>query len=119
MLFVNQIVDVTSMRFIVISRLVCSFCSVPIRMCLNIAIKFFSTLISNISLTDKKKVIAKILTGAKMLLFRFFVLNYDFFYELFDLFSEVNGSDCYVMFLNKAKYGPNSGRKNSLQIITF
>ena len=54
-----------------------------------------------------------------MLLFRFFDLNYDFFYEFFDLFSEVNGSDCYVMFLNKPKYGPYSGRKYNLQIITF
>ena len=32
-----------------------------------------------------------------------------FFYEFFDLFSEVNGSDCYAMFLNKPKYGPYSG----------
>ena len=56
-----------------------AFCSVFIRMYLNIAMKVFSTLISNISLADEKKLIAKILTGAKMLLFRFFNLNYDFF----------------------------------------
>ena len=55
-----------------------------------------------------------------MLLFRgFFYLNYDFFYEFFDLFSDVNDSDCYVTFLNKPKYGPYSGGKYSLQIITF
>ena len=54
-----------------------------------------------------------------MLLFRFFDLNYDFFYEFFDLFSWVNGSNCYVMFLNNPKYGPHSGRKYSVQVIMF
>ena len=94
-------------------------CSVLIRMYLNITMKCFKPLISNISFIAKKKLIAKVVTAAQMLLFRFFDLNYDFFYEFFDLFSEVNGSDCYVMFLNKPKYGPYSGRKYSLQIITF
>ena len=94
-------------------------CSVLIRMYLNIAMKVFSTLISSTGLADEKKLIAKILTGAKILLFRFFDLNYDFCYEFFDLFSEVNGRDYYVMFLNKPKYGPCSGRKYSVQIIAF
>ena len=88
-------------------------------MYLDITMKIFSALISNISLADKKKLIAKNLTGAKMSLFRFFDLNYDFFYEFFDLFSWVNGSNCYVMFLNNPKYGPHSGRKYSVQVIMF
>ena len=85
--------------------------------------KFFSTLISNVSLVDEKNVIAKILTGAKMLLFRFCDLNYDFFYfldyEFFDLFSEVNNSNCFVMFPNKPKHGPYNGTKYSLEIAMF
>ena len=94
-------------------------CPVLTRMYLNIAMKCFEPLISNVSLIDEKNVIRKVVTAAQMLLFRFFDLNYDFFYEFFDLFSEVNGSDCYIMFLNKPEYGPYSGRKYSLQIITF
>ena len=86
---------------------------------LNIAMKYFETLISNISLADEKKLIAKIVTGARMLLFRFFDLNYEFFYEVFDLFSKVNGSDCYVMFSNIPKCGPYSGLQYNLQIIVF
>ena len=67
----------------------------------------------------QKNLIAKVVTAAQMLLFRFFDLNYDFFYEFFDLFSEVNGCDCYVMFSNKPKYGPHNGLKYNLQIDMF
>ena len=51
-----------------------------------------------------------------MLLVRFFDLNYDFFYEFFDLFSKVNGSDCYT---DKPKYGPYNGLKYDQQISMF
>ena len=54
-----------------------------------------------------------------MLLFRFFDLNYDFFYKFFDFFSEVNGCDCYVMFSSKPKYRPYNGLKYNLQINMF
>ena len=54
-----------------------------------------------------------------MLYFRFFDLNYDFFYEFFDLFSEVNNSDCFVMFSNKLKYGPYNVAKYGLEITMF
>ena len=70
-------------------------------------------------MADEKKLNAKILTGARMLLFRFFDLNYKFFYEFFDLFSKVNVSDCYVMFSNKPKYGPYSSKIVVQQIIMF
>ena len=96
-----------------------AFCSVLIRMYLNITMKFFSTLFSNISMVDEQKVISKIFPGVKMLLFRFCDLNYDFFYEFFDLFSEVNYSDCFFMFSNKPKYGPYNGAKYGLEITMF
>ena len=96
-----------------------AFCSVLMRLYLNIALKCFETLISNVSLVDENKLITKIVTGAKMLLFRFFDLNYEFLYLCFDLYSKVNGSDCCVMFSNKPKYGPYSGLKYNLQIIMF
>ena len=83
-------------------------------MYLNITIKFFSTSCFNTSLLDEK-----ILTGAKMLYFRFCHLIYDFFCEFFDLFSEVNNSDCFVMFSNKPKYGPYNGAKYGLEITMF
>ena len=96
-----------------------AFCSVLMRLYLNIAMKSFETLISNISLADEKKLIAKISTGARMLLFRFFDLNYNFFYDFFDLFSKVNVSNCYFMFSNKPKYGPYSSKIMVQQIIMF
>ena len=96
-----------------------AFFSVLVRLYLNIAMKCFETLLSNISLAEEKKLIAKIVTEARMLLFRFFDLNYEFFYEVFDLFSKVNGSDCYVMFSNILKCGPYSGLQYNLQIIMF
>ena len=96
-----------------------AFCLVLIRMYLNITKNFFSTLFSNVSMVDKQKVIAKIFTGVKMLLFRFCDLNYVFFYEFFDLFSEVNNSDCFVMFSNKPKYGSYNGAKYDLEITMF
>ena len=52
---------------------------------MNIATKHFSNLMSRLSLADEKNVIKKILTGATLLLDRFFDLNYDFFYEFFDV----------------------------------
>ena len=64
-------------------NLFAAFFSVLIRMYLNIAMKVSSTLIFNVSFADEKKLIAKILKGTKMLLFKFFDLNYDFFYEFF------------------------------------
>ena len=39
-----------------------------------------------------------------------------FFYEFFDLFAEVNASDCYVVYKNKPKYGPCHLPKATLEI---
>ena len=39
-----------------------------------------------------------------------------FFFEFFDLFAEVNASDCYVVYKNKPKYGPCHLPKATLEI---
>ena len=72
-----------------------AFCSVLVRMYLNITTDHFSEIMSDLSLADEKKVVNKIFSGASLLLHTFFGLNYLFFYELFDLFSHVNDSGCF------------------------
>ena len=59
--------------------LIMAFCSVLVKMYLNIVINYFSTLISQISLVHEKTVIGKITWAAKLLLFRFFMLKPNFF----------------------------------------
>ena len=96
-----------------------SFCSVLVRMYLNITIDHFSEIMSDLSLADEKKVVKKIFSGASLLLYKFFGLNYLFFYEFFDLFSQVNSSDCFNICSKKSKYGPYCGPKFKLDIIMF
>ena len=60
--------------------LIVAFCSVFVRMYLNITMNYFSTLISQISLVHEKTVIGKITLAARLLLFRFFKLNHNFFF---------------------------------------
>ena len=55
-----------------------AFCSVLVRMYLNIATDFFSEIMSELILVDEKKVVKKIFTGASLLLHKFFDLNYLF-----------------------------------------
>ena len=74
---------------------------------------------SNLSLADKKKVVKKIFSSASLLLYKFLGLNYLFFYEFFDLFSQVNGSDSFNICSNKSKHGPHCGPKFNLDIIMF
>ena len=78
-----------------------AFCSVLVRMYLNITIDHFSEIMSDLSLADEKKVVKKIFSSASLLLYKFFGLNYLFFYEFFDLFSQVNNSDCFNICSNK------------------
>ena len=85
--------------------LIPAFCSILVRMYLNITLNYSSYFISQISLVHEKTIICKITWSPKLLLFRFFKWNPDFF-EFFDLFNEVNKSECYVMFKGKPKYGP-------------
>ena len=80
------------------------FCSVRVRMYLSITTEYFSDLISLLSLSDEKKIVRKIFTFAHLLL-----------HEFFDLFGQVNASECYV----KPKFGPYCGPKHSLEIIMF
>ena len=96
-----------------------AFCSVLVRMYLNITTEYFSDLISQLSLSDEKKVVRETFTSAHQLLYRFFDLNYLFFYEFFDLFGQVNGSDCFVVRSIKPKHGPYHGPKGTLEVIMF
>ena len=91
------------------------FCSVLVRMYLNHTAEYFSDLMSQVSLTDEKKIIQKFFSFALQLLHKFFDINYLFFYEFFDLFGQVNASECYV----KPKFGSYCGPKHSLEIIMF
>ena len=99
--------------------LIVAFSSVLVRMCLNITMNYYSTLISQISLVHEKTVIGKITLAARLLLFRFFKLNHNFFFEFFDLFNEVNKSECYVMFEGKPKYGSNDICSYTLEVSMF
>ena len=96
-----------------------AFCSVLVRMYLNITTKYFSDLISQLSFSDEKKVVRKIFTSARQSLHRLFDLNYLFFYEFFYLFGQLNGSDCFVIRANKPKHGPYHGPKCTLEVIMF
>ena len=80
-----------------------AFCGVLVRMYLNYTLQYFSEFISNVSLSDEKKTINKIFKYAYNFLSKFFDVNHWFFYEFFDLFDKVNGSDCYVIYDNKTK----------------
>ena len=96
-----------------------TFFSVLVRMHLNITTEYFSDLMSELSLVNEKKVVKKIFTGASLLLYKFFDLSYDFFYEFFYLFSQVNGTDCFINWSNKPKYGPYCGPKCKIDVIMF
>ena len=59
--------------------LLVAFCSVLVRMYLNIATNHFSEIMSDLSLADEKKVVRKIFSSASLLLYKFFGLNCLFF----------------------------------------
>ena len=67
----------------------------------------------------KKKIINKIFKYAYNFLSKFFDVNHWFFYEFFDLFGKVNGSDCYDVYDNKPNYGPYHGPKSTLEVSFF
>ena len=96
-----------------------AFCAALVRMYLNYTIDQFSDLISQVSLSDRGKIIRKIFWFALDLLHKFFDINYLFFYEFFDMFDEVNSSQCFVVCANKPKLGPYNGPKCSLEITMF
>ena len=70
-------------------------------------------------MSDKGKIIRKIFWFVLDLLHKFFDINYLFFYEFFDVFDEVNSSQCFVICANKPKFGLYDGPKCSLEIIMF
>ena len=65
--------------FSFVQDLFAAFCSVFVRMYLSITTDLFSEIMSELSLVDEKKVVKKIFTGASLLLYKFFNLNYLFF----------------------------------------
>ena len=49
----------------------------------------------------------------------FLILIICFFNEFFDLFGQLNGSDCFVVRSIKPKHGPYHGPKGTLEVIMF
>ena len=96
-----------------------AFCGVLVRMYLNYTLQYFSEFISNVSLSDEHKIIKNFFRYVYNFLSKFFDINHCFFYEFFDLFDKVNGSDCYVVCDNKPKYGPYHGPRGTFQISFF
>ena len=62
-----------------------AFCSVLVRMYLNITIYHFSAIMFDLSLADEKKVVKQIFSGASLLLYKFFGLNYLFFMNFWSI----------------------------------
>ena len=57
-------------------ELFAAFCSVLVRMYLNITIDHFSEVMSDLSLADEKKVVKKIFSGVSLLLHKYFGFYY-------------------------------------------
>ena len=95
------------------------FSTVLVRMYLNYTIEYFSELISQVSLFDKGKIIQKIFWFALDLLNKFFEISYLFLYEFFNVFDEVNSSQCYANDKNKLKFGPYGAPVHLIEIIRF
>ena len=96
-----------------------AFSAILVRMYLNYTKEYFSELISQVSFSDEGKIIQKMFWFALDLLYKFFEINYLFFYEFFDLFDQVNASEYYVICSGKPKLGRYCGSKHSLEIIMF
>ena len=60
-----------------------------------------------------------VLVRMHLILHKLLDINYLFFYEFFDLFRQVNASDCFVICSDKPKFGPYCGTKGNLEIIMF
>ena len=96
-----------------------AFSAVFVRMYLNCTIDHFSDLISQLSLADERKLFLKKFWFPLNLLHEFFYINYLFFYEFFNVFDDVNFSQCYVVSSNKPKFGSYGPPICSLEVIMF
>ena len=96
-----------------------AFSAVLVRMYLNYTIEYFSELILQVSLSDEGKIIQKMFWFALDLLHKFFEINYLFSYEFFDVFDEVNSSQCYANDKNNPKFGPYGPPVCYIQILRF
>ena len=88
-------------------------------MCLNYTIDHFSDLISQLSLADERKLFKNLFWFALNLLHEFLDIDYLFFYEFFNVFDEVNFSQCYVVSSKKPKFGSYGPPTCSLEVIMF
>ena len=100
-------------------EMIFAFSAVFVRMYLNCTIDHFSDLISQLSLADERKLFLKKFWFPLNLLHEFFDINYLFFHEFFNVFDEVNFSQCYVVSSNKPKFGSYGPPICSLEVIMF
>ena len=100
-------------------EMIFAFSAVFVRMYLNCTIDHFSDLISQLSLADERKLFLKKFWFPLNLLHEFFDINYLFFHEFFNVFDEVNFSQCYVVSSNKPKFGSYGPPICSLEVIKF
>ena len=96
-----------------------AFSAVLVRMYLNYTIEYFSELILQVILSDEGKIIRKFFWFALDLLYKFFEINYLFFYEFFNVFDEVNSSQCFANDKNNPKFGAYGPRVHLIEIIRF
>ena len=98
-------------------ELFAAFSALLVRMYLNCTIKSFSNLLCQVSLSDERTIIQKIIKHALTFLGKFWhEANYKFFYEFFDMFDAVNSSACCRNFEGKPKFGPYNFGPYSLTV---
>ena len=84
-----------------------AFCSVFVRIYLNLTISCFEDILSKVAVIDKNKILTQILKHAEIFLRKFWTeTNMKIFHEFFYLFDELNRSFCYKNDKVKPKFGP-------------
>ena len=96
-----------------------TFCSVYIRIHLNITTEYFSDLISQLSLSDEQKVVKKTFTFPHLLLYIFFDLICFFMSFLMRLIRLMLATVMLFVQINQPKCGPYCGSNARLEIISF
>ena len=96
------------------------FCSIFIRLYLNLTIDCLDNFLSGAALSDKNKLLNWILDHADIFLRKFWTeTNCKFFHEFFNLFDQVNKSVCFKNRKVKAKFGPYNGPQATLSVLVF
>ena len=105
--------------FTYVRDLFAAFSSVFIKLYLNYTVDCFQNPFSQVSLQDESRIIKHIFFYVRDLLLKFHDVDYDYFYEFFDLSGGVNASKFYISRPNKPKYGLYDGPKYSIEIGMF